>query len=358
MTTKKFGNYLEVVCLIVVPALVITFAAGPRRSAHGEPPAAKAGEPSAAAKTETKANHWSSLITVAQLRERQQNVNLLILDARSEQEYLAGHIPGAINVPGSQWRTPATKNPAKEGVGQKIFRKPDGSVDVARYEKLLSDAGIRREHEIVVYGNHAGKADGSVAAAILLKLGHPSVVFLDGIGLELWKGAGYPVSTKVSKLSASQYHAVPDLKRLWTYQDVLKNIGNKDVVFVDSRTPEEYAGKDLRGNKRGGHIPGAKLLSSDEFLDKDKTTIDFDTAKARINAALFGNNVPPGDQEKTIVIYCQSGTRCSHKELLLRDLGYKNVVLYDASWQEWGNLDDVPLETGPGEATPRSGESK
>jgi thiosulfate/3-mercaptopyruvate sulfurtransferase len=357
MTAKKFGSYFEVVCLVFAIIIVSMVALNARRPAKGEPPAAKAPATNDTSGTSSKTNQWSSLITVDQLRERQRSANLLIIDARSEQEYLAGHIPGAINLPGSQWRTPATKIPAKEGVGQKIFRKADGTVDVERYEKLLSDAGILREHEIVVYGNHAGKADGSVPAAILLKLGHPSVVFLDGVGLDAWKAAGHAISTDIVKLPASQYRAQPDLKRLWSYQDVLKNIGNKDVVFVDSRTPEEYAGKDLRGNKRGGHIPGAKLLSSDDFLAKDKTTIDYDAAKARINAALFGD-LPTSDKQKTIVIYCQSGTRCSHKELLLRDLGFKNVVLYDASWQEWGNLDDVPLETGPSDPVAKPREPK
>ena len=117
------------------------------------------------------------------------------------------------------------------------------------------------------------------------------------------------------------------------------------MVIIDSRTPAEFAGKDLRGNKRGGHIPGAVLLNAEDFLDKTThKTIDAAAAKERIEAEI--------PKEKTVVIYCQSGTRCSHKELILKDLGYKNVVLYDASWQEWGNRLDTPVVTAdePAEA--------
>lgn len=291
---------------------------------------------------EAATQHWSSLITAKALNERSGHPNLLIIDARSPKEYAAGHIPGAINLPGAEWRTPPAK-PGSGQIGQRIFRKDDGTVDVERYEKFLSTAGVKPEHEIVVYGNYAGKADGSIPAAILLKLGHENVAFLDGVGIDEWRKAGYQVSTEATKLPPSKYTAHPDLKRLWSREDVLKNLDNPDVIIIDSRTPEEFAGADLRGNKRGGHIPGAILLNAEEFLDKTShTTIDAEAAREKIEAA-----VP---KDKTVVIYCQSGTRCSHKELMLKDLGYKHVVLYDASWQEWGNCEDTPVENDKLEA--------
>jgi thiosulfate/3-mercaptopyruvate sulfurtransferase len=284
---------------------------------------------------------WSTLITAKSLHEKLDHQNLLIIDARSPAEYSVGHIPGAINLAGADWRTPAA---APGQIGQKIFREADGSLDVKRYEEFLGKAGVKPEHEIVVYGNHAGKADGSIPAAILLKLGHQKVSFLDGIGLDEWQAAGYPVSTEAVILPESKYVAHADAAKLWSAEDVIKNLENPDVVIIDSRTPAEFAGEDLRGNKRGGHIPGAILLNSEDFLDnKTHKTIDAEEARQRIEAEI--------PKDKTVVIYCQSGTRCSHKELILKDLGYKNVVLYDSSWQEWGNRPDTPIENpGDGEA--------
>ena len=283
------------------------------------------------------APQWSSFITPQELHARLQRANLLIIDVRSPPEYAAGHIPGAINLPGVDWRTPPAA-PGSGKLGQQIFRRPDGSVDVPRYEKFLGDAGLKQDHEVVIYGNHAGKADGSLPAALLLKLGHPKVAFLDGVGLEQWKTAGYAVATEPTKLAAATYKADADPKRLWSYDDVRKNLKNPNVVILDSRTPEEFAGNDLRGNKRGGHIPGARLLNSDDFIEQGSLlTIAPELARKKVESIL-------PDKDKTVVIYCQSGTRCSLKELVLKDLGYKNVVLYDASWQEWGNKEDAPVE--------------
>jgi thiosulfate/3-mercaptopyruvate sulfurtransferase len=301
--------------------------------------------PRAATKVAAPATGWSTLITPEQLRERSEDDNLLIVDVRSAAEYAAGHIPGAINVPGNEWRTPASKDVAKDGPGQRIFRQSDGSLDVGRYEALLGAAGISAEREIVVYGNRAGKADGSVPAAILLKLGHAKVSFLDGVGLDRWKSAGLPSSDIPVKLPAARYVASPNAGSLWSAEELLKNLNSDDVVIIDSRTAAEFAGDDLRGNKRGGHIPGALLLSSEEFLNKGNgTTISVEAAKAKVEKL-----IPKG---KKVVVYCQSGTRCSHEELILKDLGYDNVILYDASWQEWGNRSDTPVDKSPAPVAP------
>jgi len=277
---------------------------------------------------------WTTFITPRQLHERLASPRLLIVDVRSEAEYAAGHIPGAINLPGSQWRTPEND---KAG-GKRVFRGVDGALDVARYERLLGSAGITADRDIVIYGNTAGKADGSVPAAILVKLGHQHVAFLDGVGLDQWRAAGYETSQEKPALPTAKYVARPAAAKVWSREDVLSNLDRDDVVFIDSRTAAEYAGRDLRGNRRGGHIPGAVSLDSELFLDKASgTTISREAARAKVESL-----IPRG---KKVVVYCQSGTRCSHEELILKDLGYENVILYDASWQEWGNRDDSPIAT-------------
>jgi thiosulfate/3-mercaptopyruvate sulfurtransferase len=46
----------------------------------------------------------------------------------------------------------------------------------------------------------------------------------------------------------------------------------------------------------------------------------------------------------TIATHCQTGVRGSHSFFVLRLLGYANLELYDAGWEEWGNDPDVPIE--------------
>ncbi len=48
-----------------------------------------------------EASEWKSLITANELKSRVKNPKLLIIDVRSAAEYAAGHIPGAINLPGA-----------------------------------------------------------------------------------------------------------------------------------------------------------------------------------------------------------------------------------------------------------------
>ncbi len=282
---------------------------------------------------------WQSLLTPADLAARLDDPHLLIIDARSPDDYAKGHLPGAINLPGIDWRTPEVK--PGQGPSQYLFRDPANPdrIDLARYEALLSTAGVRNDHRVVVYGNHAGKTDGSVPAMILRLLGHRDVAFLDGIGVEQWTASGYALSTQPRTLAPSTYSAV-DTGAVWSLAQVLERLDDPSVVFHDTRSAAEFSGKNPRDNARGGHIPGAALLNYEDLLDPNTRTALPPQAVARKLAA---RGITP---DKTVVLYCQTATRVSLPYLLLGDLGYHNIAVYDASWFEYGNRDDTPVATG------------
>lgn len=299
--------------------------------------AGEAAAPAAGQKQVPQQTTWKSFITPAQLKaEQTKDTKLVVIDVRKPDKYAAGHIPGAINLPGHLWRTEEAK--PGEGQAQYIFRDADNQPDIARYEKLLGEVGISRDQHIVIYGNYAGKADGSVPAMLLVWLGQEKVAFLDGVGLDRWKAAGFETTTAPKTLAAAKYEAKPQAHFVWQLSDVLKNLHNKDVLFYDSRAPKEYTGEDKRDNARGGHIPGAVLCNFTEFLDsKNHTTL----SPEQIKAKLAERHITP---DKQIVLYCQTATRVSLPLLALRDLGYKHVAIYDASWFEYGNRADTPIE--------------
>jgi thiosulfate/3-mercaptopyruvate sulfurtransferase len=47
--------------------------------------------------------------------------------------------------------------------------------------------------------------------------------------------------------------------------------------------------------------------------------------------------------DKTTITYCQGGVRAAHTMFTLRLIGYDKVRLYDGSWAEWGNREDLPI---------------
>jgi thiosulfate/3-mercaptopyruvate sulfurtransferase len=49
------------------------------------------------------------------------------------------------------------------------------------------------------------------------------------------------------------------------------------------------------------------------------------------------------DPDKETVVYCQSGVRASETAVVLKNLGFKKVKVYDSSWLGWGNNLKAPV---------------
>ena len=52
------------------------------------------------------------------------------------------------------------------------------------------------------------------------------------------------------------------------------------------------------------------------------------------------------DVSKSVVTTCGSGVTASMLALALAVLGQTNAAVYDGSWAEWGQHNDLPVETG------------
>lgn len=283
-----------------------------------------------------KETGWKAFIPASSLKKALDAGEVVrLIDVRSAGDYAKGHIPGSINIPGALWRSQKAK--PGEGLGEDVFALPDGTPDAARYEKLLGEAGVKHTDNIVVYGKPGGTAEGLVPVFILDLLGVANVRFVEGEGAQEWVKTGGTLSTTPTVLPKATFAAKPKSGVLWNLDKVLGNIKNSEVVFWDCRTPEEFSGKDLRGNQRGGRIPGSKWLDSRVLVDAEQHSISQEELKAKLTAA----GITP---DKTIVIYCQTGTRCTLPYFQLKELGYEKVAFYDASWLEYGNRTDTPVE--------------
>ncbi|MBL8879701.1 MAG: hypothetical protein JNG88_11330, partial [Phycisphaerales bacterium] len=111
----------------------------------------------------------------------------------------------------------------------------------------------------------------------------------------------------------------------------------KAAKILDVRSPGEYAGLDLRSNKRGGHIPGAVNVPHTDLLDAAGNL----RAPTELRAIFEKAGLKPGDR---IVAHCQSGGRSSLVALALIEAGYEDVANYYLSFGDWAADETCPLE--------------
>ena len=260
---------------------------------------------------------------------------VVLVDARGASDYKKGMITGAVVI--------------SDKPGQVVLRDVNARVlPVNALEKILGEAGITRENEIIVYGTK-GDTGPDVVFWILEYLGAEKAKVYHG-GFDDWTAGKHPITNEARKLPAAKFTAKVRADVIATTDYVKKNLKNKDVQFIDSRTAKEHAGDDIR-SVRGGHIAAVNQVSipyetawaDPETMSKlaEKKVENRDGAALKAPEALKA--LYKGiDPNKEVVAYCQTGTRSTQTYAVLRDMGYKKVRNYDDSWIIYGANPDLP----------------
>ena len=258
----------------------------------------------------------------------------LLWDTRDADDYAKGHLAGAVNI-GDPTLTLRDKS-------------TEDYLPTAQIEKALGAAGIDPAREIIVYGDR-GLPSTYFAHVTLRYLGADNAkVFHDGI--EGWRGAGQPLTTTPTKPKATTLKLVPRPGVISESKEVVAALKRSDVQFLDVRTFREFKGEDIRAI-RGGHIPGAINIPFEQnWVDPDtrsklRSGAVKDSAgmalKSREQLARLYEKLDPA---KEIHVYCQSGNRASQTAVVLLDLGFRNVKVYDASWLGYSSWLTAPVE--------------
>lgn len=246
-------------------------------------------------------------------------------DYDASRDYHAGHIPGAVYV--------RLQEDLASPNGPVHFALPPPEQFVASMQRI----GIGDQTVVVAYDDQGGHFASRFWLCMTF-YGHRNFHILNG-GLTKWIAEGRPVVTAAPQQRSTTFTARPATPELRvSAEQVLGAIGAPGTTILDVRRDAEYRGEEIRA-KRGGRIPGAvhALWQDNLNWDGDRTFKSTETIADRYRRL----GLTP---EQKIITYCQGGVRASHSALSLLLAGYHNVSVYDGSWEDWGNRDDLPVE--------------
>ncbi|MDR1851057.1 MAG: sulfurtransferase [Propionibacteriaceae bacterium] len=274
-------------------------------------------------------NRDELLVTPTELRRLLHKDDVLILDVRwalgatgKHEEYLAGHVPGAVWV---DLDADLASAPSRAD-GRHPLPSPGAFQTTARRW------GLNRGDSVVVYDERDGVAASRVWW-LLNAAGFPDVRILDG-GLSAWVAeagelepgeAGRPAGDVV--LGDFIYMPHLDMKQVADYAGVL----------LDGRSRERFRGEEEPVDSQPGHIPGAKNAPVSENLNPDGTFKD--ASKLAVQYAELG--AKPGVET---VVYCGSGVSACNDIFALALAGV-DAALYPGSWSQW-SASHMPVAVG------------
>lgn len=239
------------------------------------------------------------------------------------EDYLAGHLPGAVYVPLDTELS--THGRADEG------RHPLPST--ATLQAAARRWGVHRGDIVVAYDDAKGIS--AARAWWLLRQAGVDVRVLDG-GLRAWVAAGQGLET-------GDVTAEPG-------DVVLEEIGADALsideaaafpasgVLLDVRAPERYRGETEPLDPVAGHIPGARNLPTLRHLDAEGRLFAPETIRATLSEVGVTEGTP-------VAAYCGSGVTAAHTALVLAEAGI-DAKVFPGSWSQWSNTPGRPVATG------------
>lgn len=277
------------------------------------------------------------LVSVEELAAHLNDPNWVVFDCRHDlanteygaQAWAKAHIPGALFLHCD--RDLSGPHNGKNG------RHP--LPDIGTFAKRMGECGITPETQVVAYDNEA-----SAFAArlwwLLRWLGHDRVALLDG-GLPGWKRAKQPLDTSVKAVTPWQFVPRQRPEMLVDTAYVAQHLRQPDMLLLDGRSEDRFAGQNERLDPVAGHIPGS--LNRFYYDCLDDAAIYFKTAdELRAEFVdLLGDRDP-----RTVVHVCGSGVTACVNVLGMELAGMPGSKLYAGSWSEWCSDPARPAATG------------
>ena len=269
------------------------------------------------------------LIDTETLQQNLGRSGLVIIDVRGKAAYsFGGHIPGAVHATWHEFSDP-------KAVAKGLLH-PDTSL----LERKIRELGVNNDSDIVIYSNPFDNwGDEGRMFWMLQYLGLTNLKILDG-GWVKWVAEERPYEHGTASPKPRDFRASP-VPELIMMKDELKQLVKRphpERLIADARSLEEYAGKEVVGIPRPGHIPSAISVPWNTFLKPDATLKDFDEIKTTLQEKGLNETME-------VICYCTGGVRSSWLYFVLKVVGYPKVRNYPGSWWEWSRDFSTPVET-------------
>ena len=222
-----------------------------------------------------------------------------LVDTRSRETYLAGHVPGAVHL------DPESELTGDLGGGRHPLPRPEA------FAAAAAQAGIGADTFVLAYDDGTGWAQR--LWWLLRHHGH------DACGTFDVRGYAGPLATGEETAEPARFE--PNLREDDTIEadELLARLDDPELVVLDARAPERWRGEHEPIDKIAGRIPGA------------------------LNA-FYERPLPEGVLDAPeLAVYCGSGvTACVPLQQLIL-AGRDDARLYPGSWSDWSSR-GLPVE--------------
>ncbi len=262
----------------------------------------------------------SYVYSVDKLKDNYEDV--IVLDARSQEEYDKEHLPNAVRATWQEW----SNIKVEQDSGNWAHIKPFNELS-----KIFGDLGIDGTKPVVIYTDvQAGWGEEGRQLWTFRVFGLTNTYILNG-GIKDWKEAGGVVTTEKTKITpVTGPTANPDYSLIAETDYVTDNLDK--VNILDTREDGEYAGTKNYGEKTNGRIPNSKHIWFKDFYKEDGTLLAPAQIRARVEALGY-------DTDEEVLIYCTGGIRSGFTTIVLRAAGYSKAKNYNVSFSAWAGTE-------------------
>ena len=210
---------------------------------------------------------------------------------------------------------------------------PHMLVDQISWDRIVSNMGIQKNDEIVIYDN-SDVISSCRGWFNFIYYGHdPKLINVLNGGLRKWLKEKKKVTDEILSIRKSDYKSTEKKDLVKSKKAINQNIEEKIFTLIDARSRERFEGKisEPRKGLRSGCIKNSFCIPFNDCLNDNKTF------KNKYELQKIFKTSLENLEQKNIVFSCGSGVTACVLALAYSLINDKYLpCIYDGSWAEYG----------------------